>query len=74
MVPELKQDEALDMEMLKALVEQEGARITSRKCRGNTSRWRPTALIVTVGNYFPNYGAKPPDGTERRVDALTMRN
>ena len=73
-VPELKQDEALDMEMLKALVEQEGARITSRKCRGNTSRWRPTALIVTIGNYCPNFGAKPPDGTERRVNVLTMTN
>ena len=56
-VPELKQDEALDMEMLKALVEQEGARITSRRCRGNTSRWRPTGLIVTIGNYCPTSGS-----------------
>ena len=71
-VPELKQHEALDMEMLKSLVEQEGALITSRRCRGNTIRWRPSALIATLGNYCPNFGNPPPDGTERRVNVLTM--
>ena len=40
-VPELKR-EVLDMEMLKGLTEQEGACMTSRECRGNADRWKPS--------------------------------
>lgn len=75
-VPELKREShgVLDMELLKSIVEQEGARITSRQCRGNVNRWNPSALVVTIGNYCPDFGDSPPDGTERRVNVLTMRN
>ena len=72
-VPELTRD-ALDMDILKAIVEQEGAKITSRQCRGNVNRWNPTALLVTIGNYCPDFGDRPPDGTERRVNVLAMKN
>jgi hypothetical protein len=72
-VPELKR-EGLDMELLKGIIEQEGAKITSRQCRGNVNRWNPSALLVTIGNYCPDCGDCPPDGTERRVNALAMKN
>jgi hypothetical protein len=72
-VPELKR-EVLDMELLKGIVEQEGAKITSRQCRGNVNRWNPSALLVTIGNYCPDFGESPPDGTERRVNVLAMKN
>ena len=72
-VPELKQA-PLDMELLKGIVEQEDARITSRQCHGNVNRWNPTALLVTIGNYCPDFGEVPPDGTERRVNVLAMTN
>ena len=42
-VPELKR-EVLDMELLKGIVEQEGARITSRQCRGIVNRWNPIRI------------------------------
>jgi hypothetical protein len=70
-VPEMTK-EPLNMDMLKALLEQEGAQITSRECYGNTTRWSPSALLVTIGNYCPNFGETPPDGTERRVNVLSM--
>ena len=72
-VPELKQA-PLDMELLKGIVEQEGARITSRQCHGNVNQWNPTALLVTIGNYCPDFGEVPPDGTEHRVNVLAMTN
>ena len=72
-VPELKR-EVLDMDVLKGIIEQEGARITSRQCRGNVNRWNPSALLVTIGNYCPDFGDSPPDGTERRVNVLAMKN
>eukprot|EP00969_Alexandrium_andersonii_P312615 13812209-Alexandrium_andersonii.AAC.1 len=66
-VPELTRD-ALDMDILKSIVEQEGAKITSRQCRGNVNRWNPSALLVAIGNNCPDFGERPPDGTERRVN------
>jgi len=72
-VPELRR-EVLDMEILKGIVEQEGAKITSRQCRGNVNRWNPSALLVTISNYCPDFGDVPPDGTERRVNVLAMKN
>jgi hypothetical protein len=70
-VPELKQG-VLDMEVLKGLVEQEGGKYTSRECRGNVNRWNPSALLVTVGNYCPDFGSPPVHGAERRVNVLAM--
>jgi hypothetical protein len=72
-IPELKR-EVLNMEMLKSIIEQEGALLTSRECRGNVTRWRPSALLVTIGNYCPDFGDTPPDGTERRVNVMSMSN
>ena len=71
-VPELRQ-EAVDMELLKGIIEQEGALITSRECRGNVNRWQPSALLVTFGNYCPDFGEVPVDGTARRVNVLAMQ-
>ena len=70
-VPELTRD-MLDMDLLKALVEQEGGLIRTRECRGNVEGWNPSALIVTVWNYVINLGNRPVDGAARRVNVLAM--
>jgi hypothetical protein len=70
-VPELKQ-EVVNMELLKSIIEQEGALISSRERRGNVDRWQPSALLVTLGNYCPDFGQVPVDSTERRVNVLAM--
>ncbi len=51
---------------------QKRARITSRQRHGNVNRWNPTALLVTIGNYWPDFGDAPSDGTERCITAQAM--
>lgn len=68
-------DPPLDMEFLQGLVEQEGGKETTRGCRGNVGqRWNSLFLLVTIGNYCPDVGRKPPHGSERRANVLRMKH
>ena len=71
-VPEIPKGE-LDMDSIKPLTEQQGAKVSARKAHGNSVRENPGFLIIGFSNYSFNIGFDPDGGKLRRFNVYRMR-
>ena len=73
LVPDMPNGQ-LDMDHLKSLTEQSGAKVTTRGIRENPNRSNPTYLCVLFSNHAADIGQNPDGGKVRRLNVLRLRN
>jgi len=64
----------LDLDHLKTLTEQAGAKVTTRGIREMPTRTNPTYLTICFSNHPPNCGPNPDSGKTVRLCVMRLRN
>ena len=64
----------LDMDHLKSMTEQAGAKVTTRGCGKAPVRSNPAYLVTLFSNHAADIGPEPDGGKVRRVNAYRCRN